>query len=117
MLRNATLFAEQVIANATAALIPLPAPLKVYSVPAIPPASSQGSNECATHGCTKPAAETCAVSTGSKPVDCAGHGAPSLPGGNSPAHCEARGCCWQQSSAHSWCYLPKNESLDPAPPP
>jgi hypothetical protein len=112
MLKNATQLAEQVIANATADLIGAPTPLRVYSVPAIPPAGKDLT--CATHGCTKPAVATCAVSDY---VDCAGHAAPALPGGNSAEHCNARGCCWQQSSKHSWCYLPKNESLHTAPPP
>jgi len=110
MLKNATQLAEQVIANATADLIGAPTPLRVYSVPAIPPAGKDLT--CATHGCTKPAVATCAVSDY---VDCAGHAAPALPGGNSAEHCNARGCCWQQSSKHSWCYLPKNESLHTAP--
>jgi hypothetical protein len=111
MLRNATELAEQVIANATAALIRAPA-LEVYSIPAIPPAPAE--SVCATHGCVAPTGAMCAVSNY---TDCAGHGAPSLPGGNSQASCNARGCCWGESSAHSWCWLPKNEALHPAPSP
>ena len=118
MLRNATMLAEQVVANATAALIDSPSTLRVYSVPAIPPASEDSSPAvCATHGCAAPTEATCSAADGQNYTDCAGHGNPGLPGGNSKEHCNARGCCWQQSSAHSWCYLPRNERLHPAPPP
>eukprot|EP01050_Picozoa_sp_SAG11_P005561 SAG11_NODE_397_length_9785_cov_3.709581_5_plen_275_part_00 len=141
MLSNATKLAEEVIANATAALIAptevinlfqslvyslsifqlfvrmsVAQALSVYSVPSIPPTpyGGSGSSVCATHGCTVPPAATCAADSGV--VDCAGHGSPPLPGGNSLKDCNDRGCCWSVSSKHSWCYLPMNETLKPATP-
>ena len=94
MLRNATDLCQQVVANATAVLAGLPN-VTFYDTPAVPPVSG---STCAQHqGPYADCGPKCHNAT-------TGHcGAP---------QCEKVGCCWEESSAHPWCF----EQPAPTPP-